>query len=204
MIKILTTIGHILNSCLWRITFYYDKTRYYIYSGWMCSKLNINGCYFRYPINSIHGIKHIKISDGCYFGKLCVISAWSKFNNKQYNPLISIGNNTRCGDYLHITCINKIKIGSNVLMGRWVTISDNSHGQNISNETGLPPNDRDLYSKGPVIIEDNVWIGDKVTILAGVTIGKGSIVGANSVVTKNVAPTCIVAGNPAKLIKYLN
>ncbi|WP_207715004.1 CatB-related O-acetyltransferase [Clostridium estertheticum] len=53
-----------------------------------------------------------------------------------------------------------------------------------------------------VIIEDDVWIGFDAIILGGVKIGKGAIVGAGSVVTKNVLPYSIVAGNPAKVIKF--
>ena len=46
-----------------------------------------------------------------------------------------------------------------------------------------------------------MWIGDKVTILPDVEIGQGTIVGANSVVTKSIPEYCIVAGNPAKVIR---
>ncbi|MDR2406844.1 MAG: sugar O-acetyltransferase, partial [Bacteroidales bacterium] len=56
---------------------------------------------------------------------------------------------------------------------------------------------------GSVVIEDNVWIGDKVTILPGVHIGYGSIIGANAVVTKDVPANCVVGGNPAKIIKVI-
>ena len=55
-----------------------------------------------------------------------------------------------------------------------------------------------------VVIEDDVWIGSRVTILPGVHIGEGCIVGASAVVTKSVPPYCIIAGNPAKIIKYRN
>ena len=54
---------------------------------------------------------------------------------------------------------------------------------------------------GGVVIEDNVWIGDKASILSGVTIGKGAIVACNAVVTKDVPPRSLVAGSPAKVIK---
>lgn len=52
-----------------------------------------------------------------------------------------------------------------------------------------------------MIIGNNVWIGDKATILPNVSIGNGAIIAANSVVTKDVPEYCIVAGNPAKIIK---
>lgn len=57
------------------------------------------------------------------------------------------------------------------------------------------------YSKGPIIIGNDVWIGSSVTILSGVTIGDGAIIGARSVVAKNVPPYTIVVGNPARVVK---
>lgn len=57
-------------------------------------------------------------------------------------------------------------------------------------------------SKGPIVVEDDVWIGYNSTILSGVTIGQGAIIAAGSMVTKDVAPYTIVGGNPAKLIKH--
>ena len=62
---------------------------------------------------------------------------------------------------------------------------------------------RPMYSKGPVVIEDNVWIGEMVCILPNVRIGKGSIIGANAVVTKDVPANALVGGNPARVIKII-
>lgn len=53
------------------------------------------------------------------------------------------------------------------------------------------------------IIGDNVTLGANVTIIGGVTIGNNVIVGAGSVVVKDVPDNCIVAGNPAKIIKFI-
>ncbi len=59
-----------------------------------------------------------------------------------------------------------------------------------------------VSSKGDVTIGNDAWIGINTTIMSGVTIGNGAIIGANSVVTKNVEDYEVVAGNPAKHIKY--
>ncbi len=57
-------------------------------------------------------------------------------------------------------------------------------------------------SKGDVFIGNDVWLGYGATILSGVTIGDGAVVGTNAVVTKDVPPYAIVAGNPARIVKY--
>jgi carbonic anhydrase/acetyltransferase-like protein (isoleucine patch superfamily) len=60
----------------------------------------------------------------------------------------------------------------------------------------------DRYSKGSIIIEDDVWIGQDAMIMSGVHIGKGAIIGARAVIAKDIPPYAIVVGNPAKIIKY--
>ncbi len=57
-------------------------------------------------------------------------------------------------------------------------------------------------TKGKTTIGHDVWIGYGATILSGISIGNGAVVGARSVVTKDVAPYSIVAGNPAKFIRF--
>ena len=59
----------------------------------------------------------------------------------------------------------------------------------------------EAFTKGPIIVEDDVWIGTDAIILSGVTLGKGSIVAAGSIVTKSSQPYSIIGGNPAKIIK---
>lgn len=62
--------------------------------------------------------------------------------------------------------------------------------------------EKEAISKGDIIVDDDVWIGQRATILSGVHIGQGAIVAAGAVVTKDVPPYAIVAGVPAKVIKY--
>jgi virginiamycin A acetyltransferase len=64
------------------------------------------------------------------------------------------------------------------------------------------PSPKDAVSKGPIIIEDEVWLGANSMILSGLTIGKGAIVAAGAIVTRDVPPYSIVGGNPARIIRY--
>lgn len=57
-------------------------------------------------------------------------------------------------------------------------------------------------TNGPIIIQDDVWIGTKAIIMSGVKISQGAIIAAGAVVTKDVPPYAIVGGNPARIIKY--
>lgn len=175
--------------------------RNYIYTLKYCKLLSCKNVWFEREINTIKGEKYIRIGEGTRFGKMVVLTAWNTYMDQSFSPFISIGQDCNFGDFLHITCINKISIGNNVLTGRWVTITDNGHGKSKDVLADDPPEKRILYSKDETIIEDNVWIGDKVTILPGVKIGKGCIIGANSVVTSDVPPYSIVVGNPAKIVK---
>lgn len=154
--------------------------------------------------NSLVGEQYIEIGDDSYIGRMVTLTAWGRHDNQIFTPKIKLGNNSCIGDFSHVTCVNEISIGNNVLMGKNILITDNSHGETDMSEIEVAPNKRPIYSKGPVIIEDNVWIGEKSTILPNITIGFGSIVAANSVVTKNVPPHSIVGGNPAKIIKRMD
>ena len=58
-----------------------------------------------------------------------------------------------------------------------------------------------VYGK-PITIGDNVWFGGNCVVLPGVTIGNNVVVGAGSVVTKDIPDNAVVAGNPAKIIRY--
>lgn len=172
-----------------------------IYTSWYSKEFNSFGKYSQIGCSlNLLGGKYISIGENVSIGKLATLTAWDKYGNQFFSPSICIGNGTNIGEYVHISAINKILIGSNVLMGRWVTIVDNAHGNTCKDDLSIEPILRPLYSKGNIIIGDNVWIGDKATILSGVKIGENSIIGANSVVINNVPENSIAVGCPAKII----
>lgn len=69
------------------------------------------------------------------------------------------------------------------------------------NQTDKPIMDQGLSTKG-IFIDDDVWIGTRCVVLDGVRVGKGSVIAAGAVVTKDVEPYSVVAGVPAKLLKF--
>ena len=84
-------------------------------------------------------------------------------------------------------------------MGPNVTVLTRNHA---FSRTDIPMNQQGMSEVRPVTISDDVWIGANVIILPGVCVGRGAIIGAGAVVTKNVPEYAIVAGNPAKIVKY--
>ncbi len=177
-----------------------------LYTYWISKEFKSVGQYtiIKYPLE-LRGGKYITIGNHVNIGKQVILTAWDNYksNSTQFKPEIIIGDSTVIGDYTHITSIERIQIGNNVLMGRYILITDNSHGTFDNVQLRMRPIDRPLFTKGPVIIGDGVWIGDKVTILSGVRIGENAIIGANSLVTKDVPMNCIFGGVPAHLIKKL-
>jgi len=149
----------------------------------------------------LNGMKNISIGDRTSFSDYLYLTAWSEYRGRKMNPILKIGKDCNFGAFTHITCSNKIILKNNILSGKWVTISDNNHGNTDFDSLLIHPLEREIVSKGSIVIEDDVWIGDKVTILSNVVIGKGAVIAANSVVTKNVPPYSVVAGNPAQIIK---
>jgi len=144
------------------------------------------------------GEKSLKIGDGTrlMFG--------AQLNVYNYRDLdcssIDIGSNCVIGPGCVITGQGGVTIGDDVIIGPRVLILPVDHNYERDDapirEQGLRPL--------PILIENNVWIGGGATILGGATIRSGAVVGAGSVVKEDVPSRCVVAGNPAKVIRRLD
>ncbi len=127
------------------------------------------------------------------------------------NGKITIGAHSFIGQDSVIGAVDEIKIG------RYAIISNHVHLYDNNNHPTDPDTRIEMCKSGfynekwgwkyaehePIIIEDNVWIGEYSAVMKGVKIGKGAVIGAHSVVTRDIPPYSIAAGNPAKVVKEL-
>lgn len=148
-----------------------------------------------YNPQCVHIGKIKGIGDNTYIGPV------TEYAGVHFSPKIVIGDGTWIGKYCSIAAVNGVIIGRDVLFAGYVHITDHSHG---FAEVNTPIIQQPLVSKGPIIIEDQCWLGFSCEILSGVHIGKHSIVGARAVVTKDIPPYSVVAGNPARIVKQYN
>lgn len=109
-----------------------------------------------------------------------------------------IGRKTYIAEFTHIA--QHTTIGSFCSIGNLCTIGARPH--KLDWLTTYPVGVEIMESDAKTVIGHDVWIGSNSVVLAGVTIGTGAVVGAGSVVTKDVLPYAIVAGNPARLLRY--
>lgn len=116
--------------------------------------------------------------------------------NAYFSPKVSLGDNSGIG--VNAKIYGRCTIGKHVMMGEDVTIITRNHRFDA---TDVPMQRQGFEQEKPVVIGDDVWIGDRVIILPGVHIGDGCIIGAGSVVTHDIEDYAVVAGNPAKVIK---
>lgn len=132
-------------------------------------------------------------------GKLMLRSCGKNVNIEKhavFSSKVSLGNGSGIGvnARIHGTCV----IGDNVMMGDNCTIITRDHRHD---RTDIPMVQQGFEEEQPVIIGNDVWIGERVTILPGVHIGDGCILAAGAVVTRSIPPYSIAAGVPAKVIK---
>ena len=108
------------------------------------------------------------------------------------------------GDKTDIGCNAILSSGGGIHIGHHVLIAGNCYiggGRYVSDRLDIPMMEQGVYTNGPVVIGDDVWLGAGSVVLDGVKIGNGAIIGAGAVVTKDVPEYAIAAGVPARVIR---
>lgn len=138
-----------------------------------------------------------------------VIHPTSKVESGSQLVNSTMGKHSFCGydcDINHTEIGSFCSIANNVIIGggahplNWISSSPVFYRGRDSVKTKFSEHERDPQQE--VLIGHDVWIGQNALVKQGVVIGVGSVIGMGSVVTKDVAPYAIVAGNPAKEIKF--
>lgn len=128
---------------------------------------------------------------------------WFDPNGSYTYRNISLGHHVSLGlGCVILAAESKVRIGSNVMLGPNVTLVGEGHNMN---RIGLPMaqvHEKTENEDLGVTIEDDVWVGAGAIVLRGVTVRRGAVIAAGSIVTKSVPPYAIVAGNPARVLRF--
>jgi acetyltransferase-like isoleucine patch superfamily enzyme len=167
-----------------------------VYYGWRFGR-----CAARTSVQKVDILTHpkaIALGHHVCIRKHARLEAVGPWNGQE--PKLTIGDYTSIHLYFHCGAAESVKIGRRVLIAGRVYISDHDHEYD---HPVLAPMHTGLVT-APVVIEDEVWIGEGAVILKGVTVGRRSVIGANSVVTRDVPPYTVVGGVPAKVLKTID
>jgi acetyltransferase-like isoleucine patch superfamily enzyme len=111
---------------------------------------------------------------------------------------VRIGADTHIQPKCQITSYEAgIEIGTGVQIAPFCAFYSYDHGF----APGQPIRGQTLATKGPIVIEDDAWLGAGVIVLSGVRIGRGAVVGAGAVVTKDIPAGAIALGQPARVVR---
>lgn len=133
----------------------------------------------------------ITLGDNCFIGRNTILAA--------KGGQITLGKSANISTACRIATQSRLCIGDGVLVAAFAYIGPGNHTVGAAREPIIA---QAMQSKGGVQIGDYAWIGTRATILDGVNIGAHAVVGAHSLVTEDVPENAIVAGTPAKLIRY--
>ena len=146
----------------------------------------------------ITNCKYVRVGKNVRIKDFARIECYDSFCGIQLFPILEIGDGVIINNNFTCFVANTVHIGKDSIFAHNVMITSENHG--VDPESELPYHAQPLVTR-PVYIGNNCWIGANVSILCGASIGNNCIVGANSIVNKSFPDNCMIAGNPARIIK---
>ena len=159
-----------------------------------------------FPMNQYLSVaEDVKLGQNVKLAKFINLYGCTMGDNKKIGTFVEVKKNATIG--------KSCKISSHTFICEGVTIEDNvfiGHNVTFINDTfpRATTSSGELQTESdwkvePIVVKKGASVGSGATILSNVTIGENAIIGAGSVVTKDVPPNAIVAGNPAKVLRFI-
>jgi acetyltransferase-like isoleucine patch superfamily enzyme len=183
----------------------YIFTRKKVFLGKSCSLFNQSNIHFGKNVTiekhtTIDGFASQKIilGDGVKIGAFSLITCTSHLSS--YGKGLQMGANSAIGDFAHFGASGGIAIGSDVIMGSYISFHSQNH--NFNDSTKLI-REQGVTSKG-IKMGNNIWVGAKATFLDGCVVGNNCVVAAGAVVNDIFPDNVVIGGVPAKILKTID
>lgn len=177
-------------------------TGHKVFLGKNCTLLNKKNIIFGKNVTiekhtTIDGYASQKIifADGVKIGAYSLVTCTSHLSN--FGKGLQMGKNSAIGDFTHFGASGGIEIGSDVIMGSYISFHSQNH--NFKDPSKLI-REQGVTSKG-IKIGNNIWVGAKVTFLDGCVVGNNCVVAAGAVVNDIFPDNVVIGGVPAKILK---
>ena len=176
-----------------------------VFLGKKCTLLNKSNIYFgknvtieKHTTIDGYATQKIFLADGVKIGSYSLITCTSHLSS--YGKGLQMGTNSAIGDFAHFGASGGIEIGSDVIMGSYISFHSQNHNFNDSSKL---IREQGVTSKG-IKIGNNIWVGAKATFLDGCEVGNNSVVAAGAVVNDIFPDNVVIGGVPAKILKTID
>lgn len=144
-----------------------------------------------------YAVHKILLGNGCKIGAYSLVTCTSHLS--KYGIGFKMGDHSAIGDFAHFGASGGIEIGSNVIMGSYISFHSENH---VFSDNTILIREQGVTSKG-IKLGNNIWVGAKATFLDGTVVGNNCVVAAGAVVNGIFPDNVVIGGVPAKILKTI-
>lgn len=138
----------------------------------------------------------VVLGDGCTIGPYGMVRATGVLS--QLGKGFRMGSHSSMDAFAFVGASGGVTVGENVIMGQKVSFHAEEH---LFDDLQRPIRHQGVRQRG-IVIEDNCWVGSNVTFLDGAHVESGCVIGAGAIVKGRIPANAVVAGNPARVIRF--